>query len=565
MPSRRASKTSRPTNGNGHAAHASASVREAVLYARVSSKDQEREGFSIPAQQALLRSYAEEQGYAVVEEFTDVETAKRAGRTNFGKMVAYLRKRPTCRVVLVEKTDRLYRNLKDWVALDEFDGLEIHLVKEGAILSDDSRSSEKFIHGIKVLMAKNYIDNLSEETKKGMVEKARQGIWPSRAPLGYRNVQRADGKRIIEADPDVAPLVTRIFEWYATGEYSLKALTKKAKDEGMVFRKSRKPLPRTSLHQILQNPLYIGEFEWDGIRYEGIHDALVSHELFDRVQELLHGRATYSRREQKREFAFSGVVSCGLCDDEDEQRLLIGSLIKKQYTYYHCERCKSLGRAKYHREADIDAGVVASLRSLRLDEEVMAWLVTGLRSSMVVEKADNAAAIARLQAQYDKLQRRIDQAYEDRLDGRIDAAFFDRKAREWRDEQADVRRKMAAHEAADQGYMDAGIALLELAQRAVLLYELQNGPEKRRLLGFCYLNSLWDGERLKVQWRQPFEMLAESPKGPPTRTGPGGDSEARFEKWLPQRLWCRLRRWPSSSTSIAIVNVLGSTAKSAAT
>ena len=163
----------------------------------------------------------------------------------------------------------------------------------------------------------------------------------------------------------------------------------------------------------------------------------------------------------------------------------------------------------------------------------MAWLVIGLRSSMVVEKAANAAAIARLQAQYDKLQRRIDQAYEDRLDGRIDAAFFDRKAREWRDEQADVRRRMALHEAADQGYMNAGIALLELAQRAVLLYELQDGPEKRRLLGFCYLNSLWDGERLRVQWRQPFEILAESPKGPPTRTGPGGDSEARFEKWLP--------------------------------
>ena len=142
MPPRRASAPSRPAPNQPRKAHASASIREAVLYARVSSKDQEREGFSIPAQQALLRAYAGEHGYAVVEEFVDVETAKRAGRTNFGKMVAYLRKRQTCRVVLVEKTDRLYRNLKDWVALDEFAGLEIHLVKEGAILSDDSRSSE---------------------------------------------------------------------------------------------------------------------------------------------------------------------------------------------------------------------------------------------------------------------------------------------------------------------------------------------------------------------------------------------------------------------------------------
>ena len=522
-----------PATSNGNGSHASAPLQEAVLYARVSSKDQEREGFSIPAQEALLRSYAAEHDMVVVEEFTDVETAKWAGRTNFGRMLAYLRKRPACRTVLVEKTDRLYRNLKDWVTLDGME-LEIHLVKEGAVLSDDSRSSEKFIHGIKVLMAKNYIDNLSEETKKGMVEKARQGIWPSRSPLGYRNLQRADGKRIIEQDPDLAPLVRRVFEWYSTGEYSLKTLTKKAKDEGLSFRKSGQPLPRTTIHQMIQNPLYIGEFEWDGVRYQGIHEPIVSRELFDRVQELLHGRATNCRRIQKRDFAFSGLVSCALCADEGESRLLIGSLIKKRYTYYHCERCKQLGRAKYHREHVLDEAIAGSLRELRLDDVVFEWLKVALRGSMVDEKRHHAAAVARLQAEYDKFQRRIDAAYEDRLDGRIDAAFFDRKAKDWREEQARVRRRLAEHEAADQGYMEAGIALLELAQRAVVLYESQNGPEKRRLLAFCYLNSTWDGERLKVEWRQPFNLLAESPKGPPTTTGPGGDPEARFEKWLPR-------------------------------
>jgi hypothetical protein len=74
----------------------------------------------------------------------------------------------------VEKTDRLYRNIKDWVTIDEL-GIEVHFVKENVVLSEDSRSSEKFMHGIKVLMAKNYIDNLGEEVRKGMIEKARQG------------------------------------------------------------------------------------------------------------------------------------------------------------------------------------------------------------------------------------------------------------------------------------------------------------------------------------------------------------------------------------------------------
>ena len=114
------------------------------------------------------------------------------------------------RVILVEKTDRLYRNLKDWVLLDEMN-VDIHLVKEGVILSDESRSSEKFVHGIKVLMAKNYVDNLSEEVRKGMHQKAREGHWPSSAPFGYVN-ERRDGRSFIVADPERALLVRNLFE-----------------------------------------------------------------------------------------------------------------------------------------------------------------------------------------------------------------------------------------------------------------------------------------------------------------------------------------------------------------
>lgn len=179
----------------------------AVLYARVSSKEQEQ-GFSIPAQLRLLHDYAQQRGLTVVKEFTDVETAKRSGRTAFGEMLAHIRKQGTS-IVLVEKTDRLYRNIKDWVTLDDL-GLEIHFVKENAVLSPDSRSSDKLVHGMKVVMAKNYIDNLSEETRKGMLEKARSGLWPSYAPVGYQNTTGTDGKRIITPDPATAPVIAQL-------------------------------------------------------------------------------------------------------------------------------------------------------------------------------------------------------------------------------------------------------------------------------------------------------------------------------------------------------------------
>ena len=165
------------------------------------------------------------------------------------------------------------------MTLDELD-LEIHFIKENVILSRDSRSSEKFMHGIKVRMAKNYIDNLSEETRKGMLEKAEEGIWPSFAPLGYRNVVGPGGKRLIEPDPELAPIITRMFEWYASGQYSLVQVTKMAQAEGMVFRKSNDPVPKATDHKILRNRIYTGKFDWDGKTYPGVHVPLLTPHLF---------------------------------------------------------------------------------------------------------------------------------------------------------------------------------------------------------------------------------------------------------------------------------------------
>ena len=309
-------------------AAADPSLKQAVIYARVSSKEQEKEGFSIPAQLKLLKEYAAANGFTVVQEYVDVETAKQTGRAAFGKMVAYLKAHPSVRVMLVEKTDRLYRNLKDWVTVDELD-VEMHFPKEGVVLSRESRSSEKFMHGIKVLMAKNYIDNLSEEARKGMQEKAEQGIWPTKSPLGYRNVAGSDGKKIIATDPEVAPIVSKLFEWYATGQYALKEVARKARDAGFIYRRTGASVPVSAVHSILRNRLYTGQFEWNGKLIQGRHQPLVSVELWERVQGILDGRNVNKAKRGKHDFAFSGLIACAKCGCS-----VVGEIKKERYVYY---------------------------------------------------------------------------------------------------------------------------------------------------------------------------------------------------------------------------------------
>jgi site-specific DNA recombinase len=194
----------------------------AIIYTRVSSREQQQEGFSLGAQAKALREYAARNGFEIVKAFEDVETAKTSGRTQFSEMMTWFRQNRSCRTLLVEKTDRVYRNFRDAVTLEDLD-IETHLVKEGEVISKDAKSQAKFIHGINLVVARNYSDNLREEVKKGMREKAAQGVYPGHAPFGYRN-NKAD--RTIEIDPTHSPMAIRLFELYAAGSHTLSTLRK---------------------------------------------------------------------------------------------------------------------------------------------------------------------------------------------------------------------------------------------------------------------------------------------------------------------------------------------------
>lgn len=420
------------------------------------------------------------------------------------------------------------------MTVDELDA-EIHFPKEGVVLSRESRSSEKFMHGIKVLMAKNYIDNLSEESRKGQQEKAEQGIWPTRAPLGYLNVTGPDGRKIIAVDPEIAPQVAKLFEWYATGDYALRDLGKKARANGFVYKKSGRPVPTSSIHTILRNRLYTGWFDWTGKRYEGKHDPIVSIETWQRVQDVMDGRYSNKHRRMTHAFAFSGLMTCAKCGCS-----VIGEIKKQKYIYYHCTGYGDKGRndpnacrRKYVREEAIEAQFSDLLRRLRFDDEVLNWVRAALQESHVDERREHEAAIKRLRLEHTRLGERIRTMYIDKLDGKIGGDFFDSMAGEWREQQAQILHDINHHETAEQSYMDEGVQILELAQSAHALFERQPAIEKRRLLNFVLSNCVWDDGQVTAKFRQPFDMLVETLDSVGLSEISVGLKPAESENWLP--------------------------------
>lgn len=478
---------------------------KAVLYARVSSKEQE-EGYSIPAQLKLLRNYAREKKLKVALEFVEAETAKRAGREAFNKMVKFLKADTETKILLCEKTDRLYRNFKDYVTIDELD-LELHFIKEGEVMSKNSRSHQKLTHGIKVLLAKNYIDNLSEETSKGMREKAEQGLFPSYAPLGYINVEEKNNGhkvRIIEVDEERAFLIRKMFELYGTGNHSLRETSTLISREGLRTRRGNR-LAKSTTEKILKDPIYCGDFRWDQRVYKGSHKPIVTRQLFTRVQEAF---ANHNRpMQRKHEFSFTGLITCKRCGCA-----ITAEIKKNKYVYYHCTGYKGNCGNNRIREEDLDKKLAELVRRVEVPSEVAEWIKEALVESHKDEKAYHGEQIKCLEAQYKKLQTRIDAMYVDKLDGKINENYFLEKSGEWRKEQEGMREAIERHEKANVNYLAHGITILELAKKAYRLYLEQKPTEKRKLLKILLSNCTFDSGKLYPIYNRPFDLLVKSKK-----------------------------------------------------
>jgi site-specific DNA recombinase len=475
-------------------------MKPVVLYARVSSKDQADHGFSIPAQLDLLREYARKNGFQVERVFEDQETAKQAGRTNFNEMLSFLRKNPSIKTILVEKTDRLYRAITDWSTLDAMD-VEIHLVKENEILSKDSKSHQKFIHGIKVLMAKNYCDNLSEEVKKGLNKKAELGDFPGAAPNGYRY---NPATKTLEPREPFASNIKQLFAWFATGEYSLRGLSRKARQAGISGSPKGRPYTLMALTRILSNPIYSGVFVWNGVTRKGNHQPLVSKATFDRVQAVFQEKS----RPQGivRNFPFTNLLTCG---SPSCQCQITAEIHKGQYVYYRCT--KGRGREvcdnDYIRQEQLDALLGGVVRDIQIPAELAQELHKRLKKELGQLETTQASRQQSVELRRARLQANLDKAYEDRLSGAITEEFWKRKSGEWQAELATLHTSPQTLDA--KQVMTTAEFALELAQSAHSQYVTRNLAEKRELLQILVSNCTYHRGNLIPTYKKPFDIFAE--------------------------------------------------------
>jgi site-specific DNA recombinase len=218
---------------------------------------------------------------------------------------------------------------------------------------------------------------------------------------------------------------------------------------------------------------------------------------------------------------------------------MVGEIKKGKYTYYHCTGYKQKCPEPYVREEVLEEKFTEALGRLSFNKTLLNWLTKALRESHVDQAKEHAAAVARLQEAYDRLQMRIQAAYVDKLDGKIEKGMFEKLSSQWRAEQSRCLGEITLHQAADQSYLEEGARLLDFASHATKLFKKQEPAEKRRVLNFVLSNSTWKGNELSVAFRQPFNLIAETAAIAAGKNRTDGDLSTDHTVWLPGPVWHR--------------------------
>ncbi len=386
------------------------------LYVRKSTDDEDRQVLSIEAQLAELKEFAAKEKLEIAASFVEAKTAKEPGRMRFGEMLERL-EAGVADGIIAWHPDRLARNPIDG-------GKIIYMVDTGKIKSlkfptfwFENTPQGKFMLNIAFGQSKYFIDNLSENVKRGLRQKVRRGEHPNKAPAGYRNDLRT---RQIVKDKTMSKIVYKLFDLYATGEYTLQQITDAAEDMGLITQNGR-ILSLSMIHRMLNNPFYYGMFRFKGELYQGIHEPIITKKLFDQVQEVLARRGHKYNKKPVYCFAFTKFMQCGTCG------CAITAEKKKGHSYYRCTKKKGTCNEKYIREELLTQELRQEIEKVTLPDSWIEVMKQEVEQEKQTELEKSSGLVKASKDKIRQLENRLDILLDSRLDNEIDKDEYVKK------------------------------------------------------------------------------------------------------------------------------------------
>lgn len=477
-------------------------MNSALLYVRVSSKEQEKEGYSLDAQEKLGEDYARRNDLKIVKRWKVSESAWKEERNAFNQMLDYSRKHENVKHIIFDVTDRMTRNdmdkIKIW-SLVKYNDKTIHFSRSNKKIDKNSSSEDVLMLDIEVAVAKKISNDISRKTKMGMLEKAEQGLFPSSAPLGYKNNPLT---RLMEVDEVKSPYIQRAFSLIASGSYSIDMIRDTLYREGFRGKLDNK-VGKSAIDHILKNPIYCGVFRWNEKIYQGSHTPLISKDLFDNVQNILSGR--FRPYKHKHNFTFNSLIKCGICGCR-----VLGELKKKQYTYYHCtfSNGRHTGMEYIRQEALIEM-FKAPLQAITLPEELAEWLKEAMKERLQDSRKLQENRLNLLKIQQEKVKTRLSRLYDAKFDKALNEEVIDTKEAEYKNQLIEIKSKIDTFKELNPDAYRYADWTLELLKRLSLLYEKGNLEEKGKIVRTVASNYTLNYKNLTPAYKEPFSFIAK--------------------------------------------------------
>lgn len=312
------------------------------LYARKSTESDERQAMSIGSQIKEMKALAEREGLSIVETKQESFSAKSSGfRPIFNEMLHGLRN-GEYNAILTWAPDRLARNAGDLGSLvDLMDMNRLQRIRTfGQVFNNTP--NEKFLLMILGSQAKLENDNRGINVKRGIRAKCEMGWRPGAAPIGYINRSYAGVKEIV-LDEERAPIIKEMFERSGLMNQSGRTI-KDWLDSSGFKTKAGKQLSLSQIYRILTNPFYYGYFKYpqDGPLYKGLHQPIISKELFNNVRERINDIVPENKAAWgSKKFPFKHLFYCGSCGSRltvEEHFKPLKDGTKRRHVYYRCTK-----------------------------------------------------------------------------------------------------------------------------------------------------------------------------------------------------------------------------------
>ena len=480
-------------------------MKKYIAYCRKSRDEADKQILSIEAQIAELKEFAKREHLEIVEFIEEAKTAKAPGREKFAEVIKKLEK-GFANGILAWHPDRLARNSMDG-------GKIVYLLDTGKLVDlkfptfwFDNTPQGKFMLSIAFGQSKYYVDNLSENVKRGLRQKLRNGVWPAKAPYGYLNNPKTRG---IDVDTEKSKAIKRAFEMFAEGSHTFTEIAKYL-HKFELGRKNGKPLHINEIRQILSNKFYIGIMFYNGEYHDGNHKCFISKELFQKAQEEMARRSKHFKKSYR--FPFLGLARCYECGAaitaEQHTKFYKTTNRKATYIYYRCTKKLGLCSQTPITSFEMEGQLRKVVSDVVLPQSWADHWLKFLDRDDLTEKQSSETTIQNLKAEITNLDKKQNILLDSYLDQVVDSETYKQKKNEFFETKLKLQEEIVKVEEMGSSWLEPMREFVNCALQAQKIARAKNNCEELAFFAKRVgSNFFLSNRQLSAEYKKGFSAL----------------------------------------------------------